>query len=252
MDHWFYNEALKVVFPLLDSKDLASCMLVCRQWRDIASDDYIWKCICTQKWPSITKKPPFGTTYHRLFVTFCKPPLQPPLPLARLSLNDLVFYIDLWSDKTLIYSNAVLGSALLVGLNTIPAGISDVLRSHLENSDCKMLLQLEPKITIPQGVTVTASVLVARTDTDKMACIMHKSIFDYIDLTTSRALSYDYLKFSPRHPFVSDIRAWVSLLILTNGSIGMNMDVFGLEIDFCDVARSENEIIWLLDMLDWK
>lgn len=252
MDYWFYNEALKIVFPLLDGKDLASCLLVCCQWRDIASDDYIWKLISTQKWPSIARKPPSGTTYHRLFATFSKPPLQPPLPLPCLSFNDLVFYIDLWSEETLIFSNAISASVLLVGLKIIPEGISDVLRSHLESTDCKMLLQVEPKITIPQGVTVTASVLVARTDTNKMACIMHKSMFDYIDLTTSRAMSFDYLNFSPGHPFVSDIRAWVSLLILTKGRIGMDMDIFGLEIDFCDAANSENEILWLLDMLDWK
>lgn len=252
MDRRSYNEALKVVFPLLDGKDLASCLLVCHQWRDVASDDYIWKCICTQKWPSITKKPPSGITYHRLFTTFSKPLIQSPLPLPCLSFHDLVFYIDIWSEEALIFSTAISGSALLVTWKTIPEGISDILRSHLESADCKMLIQVEPKITIPQAVTVTVSVLVARTDTDKMACIMHKSTFDYIDLTTSRALSCDYLKFSPGHPFISDIRAWVSLLILTKGRIGTEMDVFGLEIYFCDAANSESEILWLLDMLDWK
>jgi hypothetical protein len=41
-------EVLRAVFPLLDGKDLVFCMLVCRQWHEIAKDDYFWKCICAR------------------------------------------------------------------------------------------------------------------------------------------------------------------------------------------------------------
>jgi hypothetical protein len=30
------------------------------------------------------------------------------------------------------------------------------------------------------------------------------------------------------------------------------LDVFGIEIDFCDAAKSRDEVLWLLDILDWK
>ena len=31
-----------------------------------------------------------------------------------------------------------------------------------------------------------------------------------------------------------------------------NMDVFGIEVEFCDAANFDSEVLWLLDMLDWK
>jgi len=58
------------------------------------------------------------------------------------------------------------------------------------------------------------------------------------------------LQFSPSYPFVSEIRAWFALL-LVDAQDG-NMDVFGIEVDFCDAANSDSEVLWLLDMLDWK
>ncbi|KAJ3673111.1 hypothetical protein LUZ60_006485 [Juncus effusus] len=251
MDDWYYTEALKSIFPLLEGSDLVSCMLVCRQWRDVAKDDYFWKCICTQKWPSIAKKPLSNTTYHRLFSTFSKPPRQQPLPFPRLSFEDLSFYIDIWSDETLIFSQAASGSVLRTGLKTIPNEISERLKSHLEGPDCTMVLPVDPRLAVSSGPTVTASILVNRNDSNKMACVVNKSVFDYVDVTASRALSYEYLRFSPRRPFVSDIRAWVSLLFVKGESVDL-LEVFGVEIDFCDAATKENEVLWLLDMLDWK
>uniref|UniRef100_A0A0D9Z7C2 Uncharacterized protein n=1 Tax=Oryza glumipatula TaxID=40148 RepID=A0A0D9Z7C2_9ORYZ len=72
-----------------------------------------------------------------------------------------------------------------------------------------------------------------------MACVINKSTFDYINSNAARA-----------HMNFSDIRAWMSLLFLYKGT--NVIEVFGIELDFCDAARSETEIPWLLDMLDWK
>ncbi|KAF3325059.1 F-box protein [Carex littledalei] len=254
MENWFHGEALKDIFPLLEGKDLISCMLVCHQWRDIAKDDYFWKCICTRKWPSISKIVPPGTTFHRLFTTFSQPPppRQQPLPLPNLSFEDLVFYVDVWTEeKEILLSSAVSGSVLRAGLTNVPNGIAESLRSHMDSPDCKMMMPVNPSVAIAYGNTATVSVLVSRRDTNKMARVANRAIFDYVDVTASRALAYEYLRFSPRRPFISDIRVWVSLLFQAGGGHAI-LEVFGVEIDFCDAATTEVEFLWLLDMLDWK
>ncbi|GAB2212429.1 hypothetical protein Droror1_Dr00020394 [Drosera rotundifolia] len=246
------EEVLKVVFPQLDGKDLASCMLVSKQWRDVAQDDYLWKCLCAKRWPSICKRPqPPTMNFYNLYRTFYKRrPRQALLP-PRLSLDSLDFYIDIWSEENLIFSEVVPGPFLKSGLKIPAEDISDMLRYHLESSSYKMTLAVEPRFSIPIGQTVSVSVLVARKDSNKVACILDKALFDYIDRTSYRALAFNYLDFSPKHPFISGIRAWISLLFMDDGNEGV-IDVFGIEMDFCDAASSEDEVLWLLDMLDWK
>lgn len=251
---WTSGEVLKAIFPLLDGEELATCMLVCRQWRDIARDDYLWKCICSRRWPSTCKKksPPISS-YRKLFVTFSRRQYPTALLPPRISFRDLEFYIDVWSDEKLVFSEATSGSTLRAGIKNPPAGISDVLRDHLNSSEqmLKMMLPVNPGFKIPSEPTLTVSVLVGRRDTNKMACLLKEACFNYIDTNDFRALAYDYLTFSPLYPFVLETRAWVSLLFTTNGN-DSSFDVFGIEMDFCDAACSEDEILWLLDMLDWK
>ncbi|XP_073102961.1 F-box protein At5g39250 isoform X1 [Elaeis guineensis] len=248
---WLHGEVLKAVFPLLDGKDLASCMLVCCRWRDIAKEDYFWKCACAKRWPSICRRPLPALGYYKLFKTFSRPQRPQPLLPPRLSFNDLEFYIDLWSEQKLIFSEAISGSMLRTGIRNPPPGISDILKVHLNGPDYKMVVQAEPRFTITLGSTITVSVLVGRKDTNQIACIIRDSVFDYVDGSAFRALAYAYLNFSPGHPFISGIRAWVSLLFVANGNENA-IDVFGIEIDFCDAASKEHEVLWLLDMLDWK
>ncbi|CAI9777418.1 unnamed protein product [Fraxinus pennsylvanica] len=246
------EEILKAVFPMLEGEDLATCMLVCKQWKEIARDDYFWKCQCAKRWPSVCKRPsPPTVTYHKLFKTFYKRQRNRPLLPPRLSFKDLEFYIDIWSEQNLIFSDVVPGLVLQRGSWIPPPGINDVLRIHLEGPEYKMALPVEPRFNIPFGQTVSVSVLVGRKDSNKVACIIEKSIFDYIDRSAYRALAFDYLDFSPAHPFVSGIRAWISLLFMDHGNDGI-IDVFGVEVDFCDAANSEEQVLWLLDMLDWK
>lgn len=250
MENGFPGEVLKAVFPLLDGKDLVFCMLVCRQWHEIAKDDYFWKCICSRKWPSICKQPPSGTNFQNLYLTFSNPRKTKHLPVPKLNFEDLVFYIDMWHEGSLIFSQAVSGCILRAGLQNTPRGIPDILVEHLKAADCILMMEVKPKLTVPTGPAITVSVLAHRKDTDKMTCIINTSAFDYIDSNAARALAYEYLRFSPRYPFISDIRAWMSLLFLYKGT--SSIEVFGIELDFCDAARSESEILWLLDMLDWK
>ncbi|KAL3525865.1 hypothetical protein ACH5RR_014237 [Cinchona calisaya] len=247
------DEILKAVFPLLESVDLAKCMVVSKHWREIARDDYFWKCLCAKRWPSICKRPqPPTITYHKLFQTFYKRQHRRALPPPRLSLNDLEFYVDIWTEDRLIFSEVVPGPTLQNRIWIPPPGICDVLKYHLEGPEYKMILPVEPRLAIPLSHSVTVSVLVVRKDSNKVACIIDKSVFDYIDRTSYRALAFDYLDFSPSYPFVSEIRAWISLLFLDNGNNEGIIDVFGIELDFCDAANSEEEVLWLLDMLDWK
>lgn len=248
---WLHGEVLKAVFPLLDGRDLASCMLVCRQWRDIARDDYFWKCICAKRWPSICKRSVPALSYYKLFLAFSRPQQPRPLLPPRLSFNDLEFYIDIWSEQELIFSEAVSGSVLRTGIKNPPPGISNILKAHLDDPACKMVFQVEPRSNITLGSRIGVSVLVGRKDTNQIACIVRDSVFDYVDCSAFRALAYDYLNFSPGHPFIYGIRAWVSLLFMANSNDNA-IDVFGIEIDFCDAASTEYEVLWLLDMLDWK
>ncbi|KAK2989848.1 hypothetical protein RJ640_025507 [Escallonia rubra] len=246
------EEVLKAVFPLLEGIDLASCMLVAKQWREIARDDYFWKCLCAKRWPSICKRPPPPTvTYFKLYQTFYKRPQRRALLPPRLSFSNLEFYIDIWTQERLIFSEVVPGPVLQKGTWIPPPGICDVLRFHLEGPEYKMTLPVEPRFSVLPSQNVSVSVLVARRDSNKVACIINKSVFEYIDRTAYRALAYDYLDFAPCYPFVSGIRAWISLLFMDHGSEG-DIDVFGIEMDFCDAANSEEEVLWLLDMLDWK
>lgn len=247
-----YEEVLKAVFPLLDGVDLASCMAVSKQWRDIARDDYFWKCVCAKRWPSICKRPnPPTLTFYKLYQTFYKRQNCRTLLPPRLSFDDLEFFIDIWTEGRLIFSEVVPGPVLQAGIKIPPPGICDMLRFHLEGPEYKMTLPVEPRFTVPLAQTVSVSVLVGRKDSNRVACIINKSMFDYIDRTSYRALAFDYLDFSPDYPFISGIRAWISLLFMDDGNDGV-IDVFGVEMDFCDAANSKDEVLWLLDMLDWK
>lgn len=190
-------------------------------------------------------------SYHKLFVTFSISQPPQPLPQSRLSFDDLEFYIDLWSEQRLVFSEAVSGTALLRGIKNPPPGIPDALKVHLDSDDYKMTMQVEPRFSLSLGRMITVSILVNRKDTHQIARIVNQSHFGYVDGNAFRALAYDYLNFAPGHPFVSGIRAWVSLLFMANNALRIT-DVFGIEIDFCDAASSENEVLWLLDILDWK
>lgn len=249
-----YEEVLKAVFPLLEGRDLASCMGVCKQWREVARDDYFWKCVCARRWPSVCERPsPPTVSYFKLFRTFNnykhqhRRTLLPP----RLSFGDLEFYIDIWNGDRLIFSKVLAGPVLQTGIKNPPPGISDMLKFQLEGPEYKMTVPVEPSFAVPSGQTLSVSVLVGRKDSNMIACIINKSLFDYIDRTAYRALAFDYLDFSPLYPFVSGIRAWIALLFTEEGKDG-EIDVFGIQMDFCDVASSEDEVLWLLDMLDWK
>jgi len=113
-----------------------------------------------------------------------------------------------------------------------------------------MTIPVSPRFRVVFSESIRVSLLVGRRDSDKVACIIDKSGFDYVDGPAYRALAYDYLQFSPSYLFLSEIRAWFALL-LVDAQDG-NMDVFGIEVDFCDAANSDSEVLWLLDMLDWK
>ncbi|KAJ9147540.1 hypothetical protein P3X46_029690 [Hevea brasiliensis] len=246
------DEVLKAVFPLLDGIDLASCMAVCKQWRDIARDDYFWKCLCAKRWPSICKRPsPPTVTYFKLYQTFNKRQHRQTLLPPRLSFDDLDFFIDIWTEEKFIFSEVVPGPVLLTGIRVPPPGICDILRFHLDGPDYKMILPVEPRVKIPLSQTVSVSVLVGRKDSNKVARVINRSMFDYIDRTAYRAMAFEYLDFSPVHPFIPGIRAWISLLFMEDGNEGV-IDVFGIEMDFRDAANSREEVLWLLDMLDWK
>lgn len=246
------TEVWKAVFPFLDGKGLASCMQVCKQLREIARDDYYWKCVCAKRWPSMCRNPiASNLTYYELYQTFHKRTRRRILLPPRLSFDDLEFYLDIWAEGRLLFSEVIPGPVLQTGIRTHPPGTCHILRYHLEGPDYKLTVLVDPGFTIQSSDIVSVSLFVGRKDTNKIARIVNKSLFDYIDRTSYRALAYDYLEFSPVYPFISGIRGWISLLFLDSGDDTV-VNVFGIAIDFCDAANSEDEVLWLLDMLDWK
>jgi hypothetical protein len=100
------------------------------------------------------------------------------LPVPKLTFDDLVFYIDMWLEESLIFSQAVSGSIFRAGLQSAPRGIPDVILTHLSSLDCILMMDVEPKLRIPMGHTITVPVLAHRKDTNEMACIVNKSTFD--------------------------------------------------------------------------
>ncbi|GLJ13120.1 hypothetical protein SUGI_0205670 [Cryptomeria japonica] len=254
---WSSGEILKIIFPLMSVQDLASCMRVCKQWRDVAKEDYFWKKLCAQRWPSMFKDkrpPPIGASrgYHKLYMSLCRRD-RGALPVPRLSFDDIEFYVDIWLADRSVYSDVVPGSVLRSGIINPPAGICDIMKDHLKSLSCKMTIPVNPRFKL-FSENIRVSLLVGRRDDDKVASIIDKSGFDYVDGPACRALTYDYLRFAPKYPFVSEIRAWIALLLVDSQDDKMDdkRDVFGIEVDFCDAANSDCEVLWLLDMLDWK
>ncbi|XP_059318075.1 F-box protein At5g39250-like [Lycium ferocissimum] len=245
------EEILEAVFPLLEYTELANCMLVCKQWRDAAQDDHLWKSFCSKIWPSICKQQsPPTSTYYLFFRTYYKKQYE-TLPPPKLTFNDLEFYIDILVDGKILFSDVVPGPDFQ---KIPPPEIGDVLRSHIEHPKYKLILPVEPRFTIHLCDTVSFSVFVERKDTKKVACLLNKSIFHNVYRTSYRALGFDeYLDFfSPLNLFVNlGVRAWISLLFMDYSNEAAN-DIFAIEMDFSYAAKSEDEVLWLLDMLDWK
>ncbi|KAL9297249.1 hypothetical protein ACSQ67_023145 [Phaseolus vulgaris] len=198
------EEVLKAVFPFLDGVDLASCMSVCKLWKDIARDDFFWKCLCAKRWPSICKQPnPSTLTYYNLYKTFYKRQHRRILLPPRISFDDLDFFFDIWAENILIFSEVVPGSVLQAGFRIPASGVCELLKFQLEGSEYKMTFPVEPRFTIPSGQNqnVSVSVMVGRKDSKKVARIINKSMFDYIDRSSYRALAFDYLDIAPCYPF---------------------------------------------------
>eukprot|EP01018_Ginkgo_biloba_P036799 Gb_33167 [translate_table: standard] len=90
---------------------------------------------------------------------------------------------------------------------------------------------------------------------------MGNEIFNSIEDLGRRILSKQnrLRRFDTQAFELNEIRAWLALLLVesdgnmdVDNMVSRNMDVFGIEVDFCDAANSDNEVLWLLDMLDWK
>ncbi|KAE8655780.1 Detected protein of confused Function [Hibiscus syriacus] len=180
------------------------------QWRHIARDDYIWKCVCAMRWPSVCKRPsPPTATYYKLYRTFYKRQHQRTLLPPRLSFNDLDFFIHIWTEDKLIFSEVVPGPVLQNGFKIPP---------------------IKYKITLPVEPRDLNSV--------RGNVFGHVAFIAFADITDAIAVT-------------ARIRAWISLLFMEHGNHGI-IDVFGIEMDFCDAANSKEEVLWLLEMLDWK
>lgn len=121
---------------------------------------------------------------------------------------------------------------------------------HLASQTYKMTIPVQKGFEICFSEDVHVSLLVRRLDDERVACIIDKYGFDYVDGPGYRAHAYDYLQISPLFPFVSEIRAWLALL-LVDGKAG-SLEVFGIEVDFTDAANNDTEVLCLFEILDWK
>jgi hypothetical protein len=250
-------EVLKLFFPLLNGADLAACMCVSKSWRQLAKDDYLWKRLCAQRWPSTCHSQGSSLAigesrgYHKLFTSFSqKRQRSRPMPAPKLTFDDLEFYVDIWEGTSSVYSVVVNGALVRTQVFNPPAGICESMKVHLQSQAYKMAVPVSSQFEVCFSEDIHVSLLVRRRDQDRVACIIAKSGFDYVDGPGYRAHAYDYLQISPLYPFVSEIRAWIALL-LVDGKCG-RMEVFGIELDFTDAANNDNEVLCLLEILDWK
>lgn len=254
-DETCFREVLKRVFPLLNGQELAACMCVSRQWRDVAKDDYLWKLVCAKRFPSTYRCSP-GTSpiasnrgYRQLFTSLCRLRSRPP-PVPKLSFDVLEFYVDIWLDSLSVYSDVIPGAILLLGILNPPANICTSMREHLLSPSSKMVIPICPHFDISFTQNIRVSLLVRRSDSDQVACVIDRTGFNYVDGPGYKAHTYDFLQFSSQFPFMSEIRAWLALLLVD--AKGGRLEAFGIELDFGDVADSHTKVLLLLDMLDWK
>ncbi|XP_002966587.2 F-box protein At5g39250 [Selaginella moellendorffii] len=267
------GEVLKEVFPLLTGRDLAACICVCRQWRDVGRDDFLWRRLCASRWPSIClnssnshQRSTIGSStigairgYRNLFSTIARSKRNRALPAPKLCFRDLEFYVDVWVGRKSVYSAIVAGPVVQSRIKDPPEGICDSMRQHLLSSEYKMSVPVLPYFQFSPSSDVSdsddgvcsMSMLVRRKDSDQIATIIDGSRFTYVDGLEKRAHAYDYLHISPLYPFLSEIRAWVALLLVERPPNTM-AEVFGIELDFLDTASSDDEVLLLLDILDWK
>ncbi|BBN15347.1 hypothetical protein MPTK1_6g18900 [Marchantia polymorpha subsp. ruderalis] len=250
------GEVLRAVFPLLLGQDLAACMCVCKLWREIARDYYLWSQLCAKRWPSVrstkgslAKVSP--NSYFSLYSRFSRKPRSRSMPAPKLTFEDLEFYLDIWSDEQSIFSTVVPGGIVRNRIETDPQGISETMRTHIHNDTYKLTVAVSPRLSVKLDDCVMVSLLVRRLDDERVACIVDKAGFDYVDGHGNLAHAYEYLQISPLYPFVSNIRVWVAMLLLNAGE-GESQEVFGIELDFPDVASTDNELLCLLEILDWK
>ncbi|KAJ4962016.1 hypothetical protein NE237_021926 [Protea cynaroides] len=155
---------------------------VCKQWRDIARDDYFWKCLCAKRWPSIFKRStPPSVSYRELLQKFCRR-YRGNLNIGpRFSFDDLEFYLDIWDipvdEERLLFSEVIPGSVLGGGIRDLPPGFIEVHKLYLDSPGYKMLIPVEPKFCL-LFEEVRVSLVVGRKDTNQLACIFEK--FEYI------------------------------------------------------------------------
>lgn len=245
-------EVLKVVFPLLNGADLAACMCVSKHWNQLSKDDYLWKRLCAQRWPSTCQgRGPMAIGdsrgYHKLFTSFSRKQRKRPMPAPKLTFEDLEFYVDIWVGSSSVYSAVVPGPIVRSRIYNPPDGICETMQNHLTSQAYKMTVPVQSRFEVCFN-DIHVSLLVRRRDDERVACIIDKSGFDYVDGPVAHA--YDYLQISPLYPFVSEIRAWIALLLV--GGRGPDMEVFGIELDFTDAANNDKEVLCLLEILDWK
>ncbi|KAJ4961575.1 hypothetical protein NE237_021485 [Protea cynaroides] len=256
-----HEEALRLVFPLLNDRDLASCMQVCKHWKDIARDDYLWKCLSARRWPSLCKRTtPPPVSYHELFTLldgrFHRMDRSPTL-----SFDDLEFYIDIWAEERIGFSGVVPCSLIRVGVKHLPPEVLAMNRPYLESDGYKIILPVRPKFSIPIEGDISISVLVRWRDENKFACIFEKGKLDQNEL---QGFAPNILQFAP--PITLNIlkvhadRAFISLLFMPDFnfegdfSLLVHADrsrVFGIALDFGVNVRSKTDALLLLSVLDW-
>ncbi|KAI3505513.1 hypothetical protein L1887_27644 [Cichorium endivia] len=249
------NDMLKAVFMQLEGTDLAACMGVCKKWGNVAEDDYLWKCLCVKKWPSTCKNTSSHATYRKIFKAFYIHEKNKPVSLGpMITLSDVEFYIDIWADGSLLFSENAPGPALRDGNLTPPTGIAPGMVDHLEGPEYKLTFPVKQELMISSTQEVRVYVLIARKDTKKVACIANRLLDcnSCIDWSEGRASTHIHLaEFPTECPFVnfatSSINNEISLLFINRDGI---LDVFGIEMNFL-TAYSEEGVLWILAMLDW-
>ncbi|KAJ4960702.1 hypothetical protein NE237_020612 [Protea cynaroides] len=278
-----HEEALRLVFPLLNGRDLASCMQVCKHWRDVAGDDYFWKCLCAKRWPSIMRRhiPP-PESYREFFQMFAKRSHLNRNLCPRFSFDDLEFFVDVWVDERVVFSEVFPGSLIRDGIENLPPNVRRLHEYYLDRPGYKMILPVKPNFSIRTESAISVSVIAGRRDINKLVPIFTRRKVDILGdapnflhlapihldtldiyvqpddpifLNYAPTINPNTLKIYAPHVFVSLLFMPKQLLDNPDASLRYsNIDeirVFGVALDFGRAVKNEDDLLSLLRILDW-
>ncbi|KAJ4961934.1 hypothetical protein NE237_021844 [Protea cynaroides] len=203
---------------------------------------------CVKHWPSICKSSTTALpqSYRELSQMFSKRCHLKLHSCPKLSFDDLDFYIDIWDEEKIVFSEVISGSFLQGGTKDLPPRVCERHKTYLNSSRYKMIIPVDPKFCV-FSETVSVSILICRRDTNKLACIFQKSKL----ILLYEGCPSNNLDFASPIAEIAGFLPWVYFLFIVDEDDGPVVNVFGIGLHFGSDTDSEYGVLSLLQMIDW-